>query len=281
MSVLFGYSPNGNPSTADFTAVATKFGRKVDLQMTYQAWSEPMLYSSQLASATALGAEPSVTWEPQVTLGSVVNGSQDAVINAAIGVAKSYGKPILCRPAHEMNGNWMSYGQGREEPEAFVAGWTYLVDQFRTAGAGNVEFCWCPNVWGLQGSPCVDPTPFFPGDEWVDYVGLDGYCTSGAPNLSFPTLFLASYATVTNLSARPFLVGETGVQAGAASSRAAWFAGMFLTVATQMPRCMAVQYWGRSSGGAGDCSPDASGADPNAGAVFSTGWATPYFEVSS
>ena len=46
---------------------------------------------------------------------------------------------------------------------------------FRKAGADNVEWVWSPNIVSAPGTPENNMHLYYPGDEFVDRLGSDGY----------------------------------------------------------------------------------------------------------
>jgi len=76
-----------------------------------------------------------------------------------------------------MNGSWSDWNPDNsaqpagETPATYVAMWQHVVNYFRSAGVTNVKWVWAPNVDGGDGSMAA----YYPGDSYVDYVGLDGY----------------------------------------------------------------------------------------------------------
>jgi len=111
------------------------------------------------------------------------------------------GSKLFIRYASEMNGAWFTYGQ---KPTEFINSWKKFVGTIRdAAGKDNVAFIWAPNsangypfkknVFSQEvGMPTFDNaldtnkdgvyddkddpfTPFYPGDEWVDWVGMSMY----------------------------------------------------------------------------------------------------------
>ena len=100
----------------------------------------------------------------------------------------------MLRFAHEMNLLSSDWGPGKEGNTAssYVDAWRHIVTIFRQEGADNVKWVWAPNV-DYGGRPF---TQFFPGDEWVDYVALDGYnwgATGGESWETFSQIFASSY----------------------------------------------------------------------------------------
>jgi hypothetical protein len=74
--------------------------------------------------------------------------------------------PIVFRPWHEMNGGWFWWGSNGATAANYKALYQLTVD-YMTERTRSVLFCWSPN------------TPFgldrYPGDEYVDVVGVDAY----------------------------------------------------------------------------------------------------------
>jgi mannan endo-1,4-beta-mannosidase len=77
------------------------------------------------------------------------------------------GVVVLWRPFHEMNGNWFWWGD--KDPETFVKLWRKMFDYFTyTRGLNNLIWVYGPN----HGWNAAD---YYPGDRYVDLVGLDAY----------------------------------------------------------------------------------------------------------
>jgi len=74
--------------------------------------------------------------------------------------------PIVFRPFHEMNGNWFWWGSAATTAQNYKALYALTVNYIKEK-TKSVLFCWSPNV----------PLDFnyYPGDEYVDVVGLDYY----------------------------------------------------------------------------------------------------------
>jgi hypothetical protein len=103
------------------------------------------------------------------TLADVTAGKEDAKIRAWAQKAKAWGYPFLIRPWWEMNGNWYAWGR---DPN-FVAAWRHFHDVVVAEGATNVTWVWVVN--GIWQDPASDPAPYYPGDAYVDWVGMDSY----------------------------------------------------------------------------------------------------------
>lgn len=75
--------------------------------------------------------------------------------------------PLVFRPLHEMNGDWFWWGASACTPEEYIRLYRLVVTHLRQAGATNLLFAWSPDkTLDLR---------YYPGDDYVDIVGLDAY----------------------------------------------------------------------------------------------------------
>ncbi|KAI8837569.1 glycoside hydrolase superfamily [Chytridium lagenaria] len=126
-----------------------------------------------------------LTIEPVTDLTRIPDSLYDEIARRVRDVNVNQGVPVLLRFGHEMNGDWViAYGyKPIEYKNAFVKMAT-AIRQYTNLTA----MVWAPNI-GIQypfnanigeGSapkPAPDDPyePFYPGDEWVDWVGLSIY----------------------------------------------------------------------------------------------------------
>ncbi|GLY20066.1 hypothetical protein Kisp01_70800 [Kineosporia sp. NBRC 101677] len=62
--------------------------------------------------------------------------------------------------------------------ENFISYWQHIVNAMRSVpGAEGLQFDWNPNI----GGETYDPRQYFPGGDYVDYIGVDIYDISWAP----------------------------------------------------------------------------------------------------
>lgn len=144
-------------------------GKKVAILDQGQLWCS--FDKTAMNATSARGAIPLVTMGlgKEMTLEAVVNGSQDAAIKKWAQEAKAWGHPFLFAPWWEMNGNWYAWGRSPD----FVAAWRHFHDLVVGEGATNVTWTWVTNsIWS---DPESNPSPYYPGDQYVDWVGLDSY----------------------------------------------------------------------------------------------------------
>jgi hypothetical protein len=119
------------------------------------------------------GTIPLVSWGVDFTHDAVLSGSDNAYLSAQAKALAAYRKPVFVRLDWEMNGNWYpEWGSGAVSPTVYVESWRYIREYFWLEHAYNVAFVWCPNVGDPAGGAAYD---WYPGDAYVDWVGLDAY----------------------------------------------------------------------------------------------------------
>jgi hypothetical protein len=227
-------------------AFSTMVGGTPEIVMSYSSPSEPLLTPIEITNLALSGETPMITWQlfqsgwsgAGMSLTGIAEGEYDSYFRQAAVTARSLGFEIMIRPGHEMNGDWYPWAG---HPTAFVAAWRHIVSIFREEGADNVKWVWAPNVE-------YDSYPFsayFPGDQWVDYVALDGYNwgRSGQGTNRWESLyevFGASYKRLTELSSKPVIFSEVA-SGEAGGNKAEWIRQGFLkTIPEKFPRVAAV-----------------------------------------
>ncbi|HEX4463054.1 MAG TPA: glycosyl hydrolase [Solirubrobacterales bacterium] len=171
---------------------------------------------------------PSTLSEPNFQLSDVIAGTYDSYIREFAQAARKWGHPFFLRFDWEMNGNWFPWSEGVNGNQSgeFVAAWRHVHDIFTSVGASNVTWVWCPNV-DPEGV-LHDLGSLYPGDEYVDWTGLDGYNWGTNPAnpdrwRSFNELYESTYHRIADAVApdKPMLIGEMGSTEDG-GSKASW-----------------------------------------------------------
>ena len=184
---------------------------------------------------------PSSKEEPNFQLSDVIAGTYDGYIRQFAEAAKAWGHPFFLRYDWEMNGKWFSWSEGVNGNRAgeYVAAWRHVHDIFTAVGATNATWVWCPNV---------DPTnalqslsSLYPGNEYVDWTGLDGYnwgTNPAKPNgwKTFGETFRSTYENVVKnvAPAKPLLISEVASSEDG-GSKPAWIKDMLTRVPREYP----------------------------------------------
>lgn len=83
--------------------------------------------------------------------------------------------PIIFRPFHEQLGNWFWWGRQDCTAEEYVALWRFTVEYLRDEkGVHNFLYAYSPNIgYGRESDGAY--LERYPGDDYVDILGLDAY----------------------------------------------------------------------------------------------------------
>lgn len=241
------YLPTQWKDPSQIDAYARQVGQKPAIILSYKRFDVKPFYPPELEQIDKRGALAMVSWEPwdadgkPAKLWAIARGRYDGYLRRSAHLAKLWGKPVMARFAQEMNGSWAPWEQGHvgSTPRSFILAWRHVVSVFRQAGADNVIWVWCPNV----NTGHLQFMQYYPGDSWVDWVGLDGFNWGGSIGWrSFSEIFAGSYEEVARETSKPIVIAETGSgQTG--GDKAAWVTSTFRRELQSFPRVRAVVWY--------------------------------------
>lgn len=142
--------------------------------------------------------------KPTYALEDIVTGKYDGTLKKFAAGAKAYGKPVFVSFGHEMNG-WYPWSG---DPKLYISAYQYVYNKINKAGATNITWVWCPT---LDNGNMMS---YYPGNNYVDWVAVDGYNTEdyGAPWTSAEFLFADSISQLEKLN-KPVMIGEMACDA--------------------------------------------------------------------
>jgi hypothetical protein len=214
---------------------------------------------AQFEAIRGYGAIPLYSWasegdgeaddQPTFQLADIVAGKFDSYIRRWAEEAKAWGHPFFLRFDWEMNGDWFPWSESLDGngPGEFVAAWQHVHDIFSEVGATNATWVWCPYV--NPNGNLQDAATLYPGDEYVDWTGLDGYnrgttVSPTAPFRSFAYLFGPDYREITGEVApsKPMLLAEVA-STEQGGSKAGWIEDMFAELPTAYPQVRGLMWF--------------------------------------
>lgn len=146
----------------DIAVFENLIGKRHASYMRYLGYGEPFPFQ-WVKEVLDHGAMPQIAWEPNNGLDEV---RDDQYLRGWAEAAAQAEGPILLRYASEMNGDWMVYSGN---PDLYIEKWR-LVYELLHEIAPNVIMVWCPFATPRRNIP-----DYYPGDSFVDWVGINIY----------------------------------------------------------------------------------------------------------
>ena len=101
------------------------------------------------------------------------------IASLANSVKGSDGKlaPMIFRPYHEFDGDWFWWGKSHTSREDFISVWQFTVSYLRdTLKVHNFIYAFSPDCKFNTEAEFLER---YPGNDWVDIVGMDNYADFG------------------------------------------------------------------------------------------------------
>lgn len=229
----------------------------------YCAWgSKPNEQFPKLAAQTIvnLGSTPFITWEPWLedfddadfpgipspekrgkgSLKEIAKGTYDAYITKWAQGVKSLKNPIFLRFGHEMNDPYRyPWGPQNNKPKDYVNAWKHIRLVFDSLNINNVIWVWAPHpAYGYFDA-------FYPGDEYVDYVGIGilnfGTAATWSKWWTFDELFGVNYEQFSSYG-KPIMITEFGSLV-VGGNRGHWFADALRQIPEKYPLLKSIVFF--------------------------------------
>jgi hypothetical protein len=183
MGIYGGAGPYGARKIQRFEAwLGRKVPRALDF-FSYKSWAD-----LQEDSAWSLKSWRGGRWQMVFAIPLLPTDGSSTLAEGAAGayddefrklarrlVANGFGDAVL-RVGWEFNGDWYPWAAAKC-PSCFVAYWRRVVTVMRAAPGAHFRFDWNANL----GSSPLAPEKVYPGDAYVDIIGLDVYNQSWDP----------------------------------------------------------------------------------------------------
>lgn len=195
-----------------------------------------------------------LTWEPTRSVASdygctksysgpippqdIIDGNCDAYLVQFAADVKARPERILLRFAHEMNitdspwwpGNW-----GSMDATLYVQMYQHVHDVIMGVPdpPTNIEWVWSPNYASNPPDAWNAINNYYPGDAYVDWIGLSGYNWYNSPNHSqpwrdFDYLYDSVLTDFTCRYAKPQIIAEVGsVEGTGGLTKAGWITDLY------------------------------------------------------
>ncbi len=246
------FDPSANTGTA-LQSFERTFEKKHGIYHYYTYWGAGDFnwHKYILDQVTGYGATPMISFmsipgpgntgcgDTAWNLDSIISGSHDAYLTAFAQQASRYRHDILLRWGHEMNlveYSWSGFCNGGDlaATEKFVEAYRHIVDIFRQNNADNVHWIWSPNYQSSPEEAWNAIENYYPGDNYVDWIGVIGYnfgasrIESGFQWMMFDALFTAFLNNAAALHpAKPVMLADYASTEADGGNKAEWITDAF------------------------------------------------------
>lgn len=178
---------------------------------------------------------------------AILDGQYDDYFTEYAQSIKAFGHPVIFRLNNEMNGDWCWYSAyyAGKDTELYVALWRYLHTLFANNGVDNVLWVWNPHDVSRPDFKWNHYLMYYPGDEYVDVIGLTGYNNGtyfpGEKWREFDEIYPQLYAEYDNLFAKPFMISEFASNS-IGGNKVAWINRTFDQI-RQLPKIKIAVWW--------------------------------------
>ncbi|CAN5154470.1 hypothetical protein BH09ACT1_BH09ACT1_16150 [soil metagenome] len=238
---------------ASYNATALKIGKTPNSVGYFGGWDQT--YRGDVVTAAwKRNTLPVLTWEsrpiqaandevdaPAYSLPNIIRGDFDTYLHQYAKDIVATGLPLGIRLDHEMNGTWYPWAE-TDAAGASINGnnvgdyakmWQHVHDIFQAEGANSlVAWIWAPNITNNLSANHKSQAflaSLYPGDAYVDEVGLSGYLRptyKPENDFSFNYTFGASLTALRTLTDKPIYLAEIGASE-TGGHKVAWINSLF------------------------------------------------------
>jgi cellulose synthase/poly-beta-1,6-N-acetylglucosamine synthase-like glycosyltransferase/beta-mannanase len=219
LGVFAPQNDNGITNLKNAQQISHQIDKNLDIVSFYLAWGKNIDFPQSLLDSIYLQKSlPMITWEPwldsmELKLGKPVydlieEGYFDPYITRFAVQLKNLQKPVFLRFAHEFDNPFYPwYVNGNNASLRFKKAWIHTCEIFKNNHATNVIWIW--NPWKSD-----NVAEFYPGDEYVDWIGIDilnyGKLNQDGKWHNFKDLYQPFHEQFKNLPAAPIIISEFG-----------------------------------------------------------------------
>ncbi|PID40461.1 MAG: hypothetical protein CR984_03085 [Proteobacteria bacterium] len=250
--------------TADMAETEAVLGQSIHIISVYRAWNTCRIENDRPWLERIQGAcrDIMLTWEPwrlpadserpwnqpRFSYENVLAGDFDSYIRDFTRQLNGFHQTIYLRFMHEMNGNWYPWGGcvNSNRVDRYVATWHHvhqLVNRYATC---DIQWVWCPYAASCPDTLNNAIQQYYPGNDVVDWMALDGYNWGvdgpGSGWQNFNQIFRNAYEKAILLGDRPMMIAEIGCSENG-GDKAAWIADSFQQLKSSFPRIQMVVWF--------------------------------------
>jgi len=271
-------------------------GKRLSVIKVYQHFFNGHFYENWADFIHGRGAIEFLSFDPTIpetvdlNCCEVLSGTYDSIVITFAQEIKSWGKPLMLSFAGEMNGDWAGWSGAKnfgstcdqtytettslcghygcddpviecaDGPERYRAMYRHVHDIFVTEGVTNVTWVWVVNHESFPNEsdyPWNHPDNYYPGDEYVDVISVDGFnwgddgaggCPVDVEWKTFDEIFSATLASLSSTHlTKPFIIGEFASTEGTEPlSKTNWITDAYGSIKSDWPQIKATVWFNLS-----------------------------------
>jgi beta-mannanase len=236
---LTGAFLGDRPKIKDIASFKNNYGKKPYFVMVFIDW-ENFVKDSVYQDIYAAGSVPFITWEPWdaekkegISFDKILAGDYDSYITEFAKKIIQFNKPIFLRFAHEANGDWYPWAAKKVGAVQYIAVQKYLRHLIDGLGANKIKWVFSVNWEDLPSDEDNFFMNYYPGKDYVDYFGIDGYNWGDTQKwshwLEFADIFKTPYQIITSKTNKPIIISEFG-SAQSGGDKAKWIKNAFKNI---------------------------------------------------
>ena len=233
--IFTGAFLSDHPTASDIDNFRKVFGKKPYLVLVFVDW-EKFVDPVVVRDVYDKGSVLFVSWEPWIALTKdgidyqgLISGKYDDYIDKFADSLKAVNGSVFIRFAHEPNGDWYPWSGKKIGARAYIDMYRHIKRIFDNNSVKNVRWVYSIN-WEDIPAKGNSFMLYYPGDEYVDYVGIDGYNWGRTKEWSrwteFNEIFLKRYGEVVEYTGKPVIISEFS-SASSGGSKAGWVENAF------------------------------------------------------
>ncbi|MDD5614000.1 MAG: glycosyl hydrolase [Candidatus Omnitrophica bacterium] len=215
---LTGAFLSDSPAKEDIISFKKTFGKKPYFVMVFIDWNN-FINPEIIKDIYSQNSVIFISWEPwiaateeAVNYGNILDGANDDYIKEFATVIKGIENQVYIRFAHEANGNWYPWSGEKIGSQNYVSLCRHIKDVFDDTGTSNVKWVFSVNNEDVPAKNNF--MDLYPGNDYVDYIGIDGYNWGNTKDwsnwLSFKEIFLSRCRQIRRFLNKPIIITEFG-----------------------------------------------------------------------
>lgn len=167
------------PDSIDIERFRRELSDKLSIILVFVDWDN-IVQLRVIEDVYNSGCSLMITWEPwyaadkmPVDYDALLTGSYDEYIDDFARSIKNIPGEVFLRFAHEANGDWYPWSGPVIGYDKYIRICRYVKDRFVLSGVTNVKWVFAVNNESAFGHDAV--WKCYPGDQYVDIIGFDGY----------------------------------------------------------------------------------------------------------